>query len=312
MILDLANEGLSEIAYRRFHFPDGQPHIAIDPSHRDAVASATHIDIVASPKSANDLVDVLLAVDALQSVRPTRKADTITVNVSYLLGARMDRRIEAGQPDTLSVIADVLNLAVAKGARLRVLDPHSPVALSRLPSAEVMVPDKLVQFAVRSLTRSVNATDAPVIVIPDKGATTRTTAIAERLKLTNPQVACSKVRDSATGKLSGFRIDSGDVRGKTALIVDDICDGGGTFTGIANVLRDAGAREVHLCVTHGIFSKGIVISGIDSIFATDSYKLPSAEGFDPRPSAVQAGALDYMRDGKTALTVWQGFVNAML
>ena len=57
------------------------------------------------------------------------------------------------------------------------------------------------------------------------------------------------------------------------LIVDDLCDAGGTFIGSAQVLRDAGARSVSLYVTHGLFSKGVgnlLEQGIDRIYTTSS------------------------------------------
>jgi ribose-phosphate pyrophosphokinase len=56
------------------------------------------------------------------------------------------------------------------------------------------------------------------------------------------------------------------------LIVDDLCDGGGTFTAHASVLLAAGATAVDLYVTHGIFSKGLPLDHIDRVFTTDSYR----------------------------------------
>jgi ribose-phosphate pyrophosphokinase len=55
------------------------------------------------------------------------------------------------------------------------------------------------------------------------------------------------------------------------LIVDDICDGGATFVALARKLREAGAIEVSLFVTHGIFSKGKDLEGIDNIYTTGSF-----------------------------------------
>ena len=49
---------------------------------------------------------------------------------------------------------------------------------------------------------------------------------------------------------------NGNVEGKNCLIVDDICDGGRTFTDLAKKLNDKGAKELYLFVSHGIFSKG--------------------------------------------------------
>ena len=59
---------------------------------------------------------------------------------------------------------------------------------------------------------------------------------------------------------------------QTCFIVDDICDGGGTFAGTARMLKGKGAAKVVLIVSHGIFSKGIKIDFVDDIYTTDSYR----------------------------------------
>ena len=84
----------------------------------------------------------------------------------------------------------------------------------------------------------------------------------------------AKFKDPVTGIVS--EIGSPDlnpelVKGKKCLIVDDICDGGGTFVGSAKLLIEAGADRVDLYVTHGIFSKGIPIHCIDHVWTTNSY-----------------------------------------
>ena len=85
-------------------------------------------------------------------------------------------------------------------------------------------------------------------------------------------IRCTKERDSETGKLSHFTIvNPADVNGMVCLIIDDICDGGRTFEGIATLLREAGATGVDLFVTHGIFSRGGKLAGIDRVYTTDSY-----------------------------------------
>ena len=78
------------------------------------------------------------------------------------------------------------------------------------------------------------------------------------------------------------------------LIVDDICDGGATFVGLAKELRAAGAKKVYLYVTHGIFSKGLPLEGIDKVFTTDSYFNPESCS---RPGTVPYCFDDARRDG---------------
>jgi ribose-phosphate pyrophosphokinase len=109
------------------------------------------------------------------------------------------------------------------------------------------------------------------LVAPDKGAVDRVQRWAEEYHL--PLVRCLKHRDPETGKLSGFQLDAPyDLRGVNCLIIDDLCDGGGTFAGISELLKAAGAPWVGLAVTHGVFSKGPQIPGIDYIWTTNSYQ----------------------------------------
>ncbi len=81
-----------------------------------------------------------------------------------------------------------------------------------------------------------------------------------------------KERDVKTGALTNFKTAANDLSNQTCFIVDDICDGGGTFAGTAKMLMEEGAAKVVLIVTHGIFSKGSEIEFVDEIYTTDSYR----------------------------------------
>lgn len=90
------------------------------------------------------------------------------------------------------------------------------------------------------------------VIAPDKGAVGRAGEVARVLGV--PLLTAGKVRDPATGKLSGFTAPDGIDPGRF-LVVDDICDGGGTFAGLAQVVHEAQpAAVLHLWVTHGLFT----------------------------------------------------------
>jgi O-acetyl-ADP-ribose deacetylase len=307
MIIDLNSVDRSEISYRQFHFPDGQPHIEFDANALREASQGGQIHLVVAIKSGNDLLTIALAIDAIQSALDGLEVELV-LNVSFMLGARMDRSIAPGQPATLACISAMLNAAVASRATIRVLDPHSPVTLSLLPNATAMHPDALIAFALNEIRR-IEGSD-PVVVIPDAGAVTRTKDILQRLNAINDVARCTKVRDSQTGKLSGFQLAAGDVDGRAAVIIDDICDGGGTFSGVANVLREHGASRVFLCVTHGVFSKGIAIAGIERIYATDSYALPDSTGYEVTNESDSESVLRYRSqvDGRVRLVVMNQFM----
>ena len=309
MIIHLDAPEKSDIIFKRFAFPDGQPHIEFDPRELQQAAGSGAIDLIGRLKSGNDLLNIALALDAIRSVLGGA-TPLLSLNISYLLGARMDRRIAPGQPASLAVIGNLLNGGILGMARVRVLDPHSPVVLTTIPGVETLNPDALVAFALARIQRDTG--HAPVVVIPDAGAHDRTHNILFRLNAPHAIARCSKLRDSRTGKLSGFQLEAGTIANRIALIVDDICDGGGTFSGIAQILRANGAEKIYLCVTHGIFSKGIEIDGIDGVFTTDSYAVPDQAGFEIDQDKELESVRLYKRDGKVRLTLMHDFMESIL
>lgn len=90
------------------------------------------------------------------------------------------------------------------------------------------------------------------VIAPDKGAVDRAGAVARWFGV--PLLTAGKVRDPKTGALSGFTAPGGLTPGRY-LLVDDICDGGGTFAGLAHAICNSEpAAELHLWVTHGLFT----------------------------------------------------------
>ena len=167
-----------------------------------------------------------------------------------------------GHPATLEVVCRQLRGAGFR--KIRLLTPHSTQSTGLLDAATVHPTAMLDEVLSRY-----HPADA-VVVAPDLGATDRVReAVRERFIV----VQGLKHRDPATGQLSAFSVREPNlVKDKLALIIDDCCDGGGTFTGLSVKLHEAGARAVDLAVTHGIFSKGVPLPGIRLVYSTDSYQ----------------------------------------
>lgn len=252
-ILDANGKNLD---VKQFTFPDGQIHvIPADPHASESVTIKARI------RNGDELLAVLLANDALRfnGVRE------VNLEIAYMLAARMDRRMTSGEPFSLKVVAECLK---GKFEKISVLDPHSDVTCALL-DAHAVLPTQYVGEAIRRL--GWKSGDSVGIGIPDAGAEKRDEELA-RLLGGFQTVQCLKKRDPATGKLSGFKIlNRGDLP-SWLLLVDDICDGGGTFNGLAELLRTYGVKWIGLYATHGIFSKGYKIDNIDHIFTTTSYR----------------------------------------
>jgi ribose-phosphate pyrophosphokinase len=242
------------LTYNSWSFPDGQPHIILGRSVHNEI-----VRITVRLTSLEELFDLLLVRDILK-----RNNNVIHLSIRYLMGARMDRPIDDCQPFTLKVITDMLQ----GFASVQILDAHSQVAVDLLDAANLYP-----YHEVRDLLRDFDPTNT-AIVVPDKGAHARVQALIGGTGHTRI-VLCHKERDLATGKLYGFAIeDSSRIRDE-CVIIDDICDGGRTFVGLASLLRAAGAKYITLFVTHGIFSKGRSLEGIDAVYSTDSYQKES-------------------------------------
>lgn len=108
------------------------------------------------------------------------------------------------------------------------------------------------------------------LVLPDKDAYERYKYVTD--KFSNIEVFIGS-KPRIDGKLNGFDVNCQDFQGRHLLIIDDLCDAGGTFLGLGKVLKERNAGDLHLYVTHGIFSKGLATleKMFKHIYTSDSY-----------------------------------------
>lgn len=192
-----------------------------------------------------------------------------SIHFDYHPYARADRRFGNGEPFCLYAFVDAV--VAIFGPSLSVVtsvDVHSEVT-EKLWQAHGVYFAEASQASCLGSTLP-RGTTYEIVVAPDKGAKEKAAKCRTQLKALT-LLEASKVRDAKTGRITSTELPPTAkivVPGQDVLIVDDICDGGGTFLPLAEALKAAGAREVHLYVTHGIFSKGLgVFSGyIDKIF----------------------------------------------
>lgn len=274
----------NNLAFKIFTFPDGQPHFKLETHDREFNAVTVETTI----RNPADLFTTLLASGVLRE----QGYSEVNLDIRYLMGARMDRAISSLEPFTLQVMARLIN--GAGFSKVRILDVHSDVATRLIRNSENVLP--------KAVVAQVWSTIGPHLdVCPDKGAIPRIRAL---LSGEMPAIICEKDRDLCSGKLRGFRVIDGlDYlatpfwQERPFLIIDDICDGGGTFVGIAKELRQAGAKKVDLFVTHAIMSQGMTkgsytqpLDGIDHIYTTDSYwsgNSPQSHNFTVIPISMK-------------------------
>lgn len=245
----------TSIDFETFTFSGGEPHIKI----KEVVKGA--VTITQRMKSFNDLGFLLIATDALRRMNSRE----INVFIPYFPAARQDRVMVSGEPLSVKVYADIINSQHYK--KVTIFDPHSEVTPALVNNVEVINNHKFVKRCLETIKEDF------VLISPDGGALKKIYKLSAYLGGIEV-IECSKKRDVKTGQLSGFTVYTDDLKGKTAIVVDDICDGGGTFIGLGKALQAKNSGDLHLIVSHGIFHKGFdpLKKIYKTIFTTNSFQ----------------------------------------
>lgn len=245
------------LPYSKFNFPSGcEPHIKlIDGSNSKDALITTRI------QSGNDLLTLFLATDALRR----GGVENISVFIPFMPFARQDRVMVAGEPLSIKVIADLIN--AQNYQRVMMYDVHSDVTTALIYNAKAISNHTFVANVLRSRQDY-------LICSPDAGAYKKIFNLCQYIGYHDEIILANKVRDVSNGHIKHVSISNTDLKGKTIYIVDDICDGGGTFLLLADKLRQCNAGKVNLIVSHGIFSQGEaqLKSKLDKVYTTDSLK----------------------------------------
>lgn len=198
----------------------------------------------------------------------TVKSIDLYVLMPYLPAARSDR----GIPEGAAVYSYFLDALVEPTAVIS-LDPHSPRMPSLISGHREFPFERIIKNEIAHKADKLNV-DHPYdgVIAPDRGAMSRAERAAEVLHV--PVFTAGKTRDFNTGALAGFHMETPLPETGRFLIVDDICDGGGTFIGLAEAIRETNPDvKLDLWVTHGVFSKGLreLSSHFGKIHTTNSF-----------------------------------------
>ncbi|WP_299161340.1 ribose-phosphate diphosphokinase [uncultured Tenacibaculum sp.] len=245
------------IEYNYFTFSGGEPHIKIITD----LKGVSEVTITHRIQSFNDLGILLLATNALKNMDIKK----IKVLLPYFPAARQDRLMQTGEPLSVKVYADIINAQNYES--VTIFDPHSEVTPALLNNCKVIDNHTF----IRQITQQLS--DDLLLISPDGGALKKIYKVAAHLQKYEV-IEGSKSRNVRTGELTGFKVYADDLQGKDCLIVDDICDGGGTFLGLAQELKAKNAGNLYLAVSHGIFNNGFdkLEKVFSKIFTTDSFK----------------------------------------
>jgi phosphoribosylpyrophosphate synthetase len=207
--------------------------------------------------SVEDLLKAALLADMAR-----QRGDRFVLLLPYVPAARADKGLQEAR-----VYARFINSMVKASTddQVVILDPHSPYVVGELARPKQLDLPSLVKTAIGD-----DKYDA--VIAPDHGARARANLVADALGL--DVYTADKTRDFDTGKILGIKVPLLSPQGRY-LVVDDICDGGGTFISLANEARIPRHR-MGLWVEHGIFSgtnEGMwhLRNRYASIYTTDSH-----------------------------------------
>ena len=212
----------------------------------------------------NNLMELLIMTDALKRA----SAATITAVIPYYGYARQDRKAAPRTPITAKLVADLITTAGVD--RVVTIDLHAGqiqgffnIPVDNLYAAPVILDYLKTRFKGEEV----------VMVSPDAGGTERARAFAKRLECT---LAVIDKRRTGPNVAEVMHL-IGDVRGKIAIILDDMIDTAGTLTQAARALKENGASAIYACATHGVLSgpaiERINNSDIEEIVLTDTIPL---------------------------------------
>ena len=245
------------------HFSDGEIKINIDESIR-----GDHVYIVQSTSyPVNDnLMELLIMIDALRRA----SAKTINVVLPYYGYARQDRKAQSREPITAKLVANMITQAGAD--RVLTLDLHAAQiqGFFDIPVDHLLGAPLLANYFLENIFKDKDI----VVVSPDHGGVTRARKLAEFLHA--PIAIIDKRRPKAN--VAEVMNIIGDVKGKVAVLIDDMIDTAGTITLAAQAIQDAGALEVYACCTHPVLSGPALdrlnASVIKEVVVTDSIQVP--------------------------------------
>ncbi|NEP02055.1 MAG: ribose-phosphate pyrophosphokinase [Symploca sp. SIO2E9] len=216
------------------------------------------------------LMELLIMIDACRRA----SARQVTAVLPYYGYARADRKTAGRESITAKLVANLITEAGAN--RVLAMDLHSAQIQGYfdIPLDHVYGSPVLLNYLASKQLSDL------VVVSPDVGGVARARAFAK--KLNDAPLAIIDKRRQAHNIAEVMNV-IGDVAGKTAVLVDDMIDTGGTISAAAKILRQEGASQVYACATHAVFSEPAVerlSSGVfEEVIVTNTIPVPEDRYF---------------------------------
>ncbi|HLC62381.1 MAG TPA: ribose-phosphate pyrophosphokinase [Candidatus Nanoarchaeia archaeon] len=226
---------LTPVDIRRFS--DGEIYCRILESVR---GGDVYIIQPTSADANHNLMELLIMADALSRSSPEK----ITAVIPYFGYCRQDKKTKAREPITAKLVANMIEVAGVDRVIMFDLHVAQVQGFFDIPSDNLDLIPHVLDYIIDKKLKDI------VIVSPDAGGAARARSYARVLNA--PIAIIDKRRPEAN--VAEVQNVIGDVKGKTAVLVDDLIDTAGSITEAANILIKFGAREVYAFATHGVLS----------------------------------------------------------
>jgi len=254
--------GKAKVSY----FSDGEISVAIDESVRGADVFVIQ---PTCPPANQNVMELLIMIDALKRASARR----ICAVLPYYGYARQDRKLKARDPITAKLLADLITAAGAH--RVLAMDLHA----GQIQGFFDIPVDHLLGVPILAEYFQSLGIDNPIVVSPDVGGVARARDLASRLETTIAIIDKRRPQPNVAEVLHLV----GDVKGRTAILVDDIIDTAGTIVKAAEALLERGAKEVYACCTHPVLSgpakERLEASPLKEIVVTNTIPVPPEKRF---------------------------------
>ncbi|MBI4056044.1 MAG: ribose-phosphate pyrophosphokinase [Elusimicrobia bacterium] len=243
-------------------FADGEVNVQIHENVRGCDCYV--VQSTCRPVNEN-LMELLVILDALRRASPGR----ITAVIPYYGYARADRKTEPRVPISAKLVANLITSAGAN--RIITLDLHAGQiqGFFDIPLDHLFATPVFLDYIKRQKISK------GVVVSPDVGGVERARAFAKRLGV---GLVIIDKRRPKPNEASIYNV-IGDVKGKTAIILDDMIDTGGTLTKVANIVKAKGATHVYALCVHGVLSGNalelVEASALQELILTNTIPIPS-------------------------------------
>lgn len=264
-----SNPNLAKLVSQKSKIPFGQIQIGtfsdgeIDVWVKDEVNNSNVFIMQSNSTPVNDsIIELALIADALKR----SGAHWITAIIPYFGYSRKEKQSRVGEPISAKVVADLITSSGIN--KVICLDLHAD-AIVGFFNVPVIYLTALEALAKRLKEEKLKD---PIVVAPDVGGVKRARNFANYLNA--PMAVIEKHRRIDERDKMEVLSMSGEVRGDTAIIIDDVISTGGTIVDSANALKNKGVNRIIVCATHGVFAgdaiKNLEESPIEKVFVTDS------------------------------------------